>query len=226
MGSIIRPIAGEKIAIGTAYVGVIPDDDEIQLSDFVGAGITYTEIEGWLTKGAYGDSRQEVSEALINRQRLATTGGTTDGGNMQNVFLNIRDDAGQVACKAAVLTNNDYRVRVQSNDAPSARSSVVTMTIAGPGVVTWAAHGLEAGDQVKFTTTGALATGITAGTTYFVKEALTADTFTIAATAGGTAIRPHQPPARRRLRTFRPQRSTCATRGGSSSSRPNRVRTA
>jgi hypothetical protein len=68
-------------------------------------------------------------------------------------------------------------------------SATVTMTIATPGVVTWTAHGLAAGDAVKFTTTGALPTGITAGTTYYVISAgLTANTFRVSATVGGAAI--------------------------------------
>lgn len=68
-------------------------------------------------------------------------------------------------------------------------SSVVTMTIATPGVVTWAAHGRVAGSAIKFTTTGALPTGITAGTTYYVISAgLTANTFRVSASVGGAAI--------------------------------------
>jgi microcystin-dependent protein len=43
-----------------------------------------------------------------------------------------------------------------------------TMTIAAPGVVTMAAHGLVTGDQIYFTTTGALPTGVTANTLYYV----------------------------------------------------------
>ncbi len=68
-------------------------------------------------------------------------------------------------------------------------SSVITMTIATPGVVTWADHPFEAGDAVKFTTTGALPTGITAGTTYYIIAAgLTANAFRVSATVGGAAI--------------------------------------
>jgi hypothetical protein len=63
-------------------------------------------------------------------------------------------------------------------------SSVVTMTIAVPGVVSWAAHPFVAGDAVKFTTTGALPTGLTANTLVYVSSAgLTADTFRVADTA-------------------------------------------
>ncbi len=43
-----------------------------------------------------------------------------------------------------------------------------TMTIASPCVVTITNHGLRAGKGVVFSTTGALPTGVTAGTTYYV----------------------------------------------------------
>jgi len=65
--------------------------------------------------------------------------------------------------------------------------STVTMTIASPCVVSWTAHGLSNGDPVAFSTTGALPTGLTAGTVYYVVAAA-ADTFEVAATSGGTAI--------------------------------------
>lgn len=65
--------------------------------------------------------------------------------------------------------------------------SVVTIPLASPAVVNWAAHGLAAGAPILFTTTGALPTGLTAGTIYYVL-ADTADTFKVAATIGGTAI--------------------------------------
>jgi len=49
-------------------------------------------------------------------------------------------------------------------------SATITMTIATPGVVTWTAHGLWTGATIRFTTTGALPTGITANTVYFVTK--------------------------------------------------------
>lgn len=64
-----------------------------------------------------------------------------------------------------------------------------TITIASPGVVTKASHGLAAGDRVVFTTSGALPTGITAGTPYYViATGLTANDFQFSATSGGAAI--------------------------------------
>ena len=67
-------------------------------------------------------------------------------------------------------------------------TATVTMTIASPGVVTWTAHPLAVDDPVVFTTTGVLPTGLTAGVTYFVKTAPTANTFTVTDVVGGSAI--------------------------------------
>lgn len=66
--------------------------------------------------------------------------------------------------------------------------STVTITIAAPGVITWANHGLSVDDTIRFTTTGALPTGLSTGTTYYVKQVLSANTFTVASSAGGSAI--------------------------------------
>ncbi|HET8870421.1 MAG TPA: hypothetical protein VFM48_08250 [Aquabacterium sp.] len=65
--------------------------------------------------------------------------------------------------------------------------STVTITVAVPGVVSWTAHGLENGREVILSTTGALPTGLTAGTTYYVVSAST-NSFSLAATKGGAAI--------------------------------------
>jgi hypothetical protein len=73
----------------------------------------------------------------------------------------------------------------------SLQASVVTITIATPGVVTWfqGSHGMTGNEAIVFTTTGALPTGLTAGTTYYVlASGITATTFSVAATPGGTAI--------------------------------------
>lgn len=67
-------------------------------------------------------------------------------------------------------------------------SSTVTITIAAPGVITWTDHGLRVNDTIRFTTTGALPTGLAAGTTYYVKTVLSPNTFTVSASAGGAAI--------------------------------------
>lgn len=67
--------------------------------------------------------------------------------------------------------------------------SGVTVTIASPGVFTLNAHGLYVGQPISFTTSGALPTGLTAGTEYFVISAgLTANAFEVSTSAGGAAV--------------------------------------
>jgi len=66
-------------------------------------------------------------------------------------------------------------------------SAVVTITIASPGVVSLTAHGFAANQAVIFSTTGALPTGLTAGTVYYVRNPA-ANTFEVSATVGGASI--------------------------------------
>lgn len=71
----------------------------------------------------------------------------------------------------------------------SRTSATCTITIATPAVITKVAHGLVAGSQVTFSTTGALPTGLATTTVYYViSSGLTPDTFQISATDGGSAV--------------------------------------
>jgi len=68
-------------------------------------------------------------------------------------------------------------------------SATVTISIASPAVVSWTAHGQVAGNRIVFTTTGALPTGLTSGTPYYVISAgLTANSFEVSATVGGAVV--------------------------------------
>lgn len=74
------------------------------------------------------------------------------------------------------------------NDMLDTATATATISLASPAVVTATAHGLEADRRVQFRTTGTLLTPLTTSAVYYVKTVLTPDTFTIAATPGGTAI--------------------------------------
>jgi hypothetical protein len=64
-----------------------------------------------------------------------------------------------------------------------------TVTIASPAVFTLTAHKFTPGTVVYFATTGALPTGLTVGTAYYVITAgLTADAFEVSTTIGGSAV--------------------------------------
>lgn len=90
-----------------------------------------------------------------------------------------------LACDGALVSRATYSALW----AVLHREATVTISIATPAVISWTAHGLVAGDFVRFYTTGALPTGLTANTTYWVIAAgLTADAFRVSATEGGAAI--------------------------------------
>lgn len=65
-----------------------------------------------------------------------------------------------------------------------ASENTVTITIASPGVITWRSHNLTSDSVVKFTTSGALPTGLATGTAYYVIP-VTANTFQVCTIAGG-----------------------------------------
>lgn len=62
-----------------------------------------------------------------------------------------------------------------------------TVTIASPGVVTFNSHGFENNDVVILQTTGALPTGLSVNTRYFVRNKA-ANTFELSTTSGGSSI--------------------------------------
>ncbi|MGA0540731.1 hypothetical protein [Neotabrizicola sp. VNH66] len=178
----INVIAGSKLFIG----GQVAYKSKVTVADF--SGQIWTEI-GPLTALAgvsveQGMATQEVINQAITQYRKTVKSFPM----MENAVLPDKADAGQIAFTTAAATCNPYAFKVEwSTDCES--SSVVTMTIASPGVITWNGHGLTAGTAVTFATTGALPTGIVAGTTYYVlSSGLATNSFQIAATPGGTAI--------------------------------------
>lgn len=177
--------AGSKLYIGAAFAAQLSGD--LEEADF--SGQTWTEIQPLETIGTLGDTASEITFDEVGNQRTRKLKGTRNAGNMDVVAGIDYADAGQIAVLAAEKTPHNYAFRLVFPDAPPVKSKTATISIAAPGVVSWAAHGLAAGTPVKFATTGALPTGLTAGTTYYVAASgLTSDEFSVAATPGGSAI--------------------------------------
>ncbi|RVD66409.1 hypothetical protein [Mesorhizobium sp. M7A.F.Ca.ET.027.03.2.1] len=177
-------VAGAAFYMGSAAMPR-PEADVVA-ADF--AAVDWTEVADWIQCGSFGDTRALISTDVINRKRTVKQKGTANAGQMQNNFAINSSDEGQLALRAAANDQSNYPFKIEWDDAPAARSFAATISIASPGVVTKVAHGLSVGAAVKIATTGALPTGLTAGTTYYVKTAPDADTFTLSTTPGGSTI--------------------------------------
>jgi microcystin-dependent protein len=86
--------------------------------------------------------------------------------------------AGWLLCDGSTVSRSTYAALFA---ALNPAVGTVTMTIATPAVVTKTAHGLQTGQMVYLTTTGALPTGLVANTAYFVIR-VDANTFNLATT--------------------------------------------
>ena len=181
MGQVF-PIAGSKLYIGNRVTG----KGTVTAADF--ASTVWTEIGGWASAGTIGDTQEVGEQSLINENRVRKFKTVKNAGTMENQFIPIALDAGQTLFREAIEDCQPWSFRIVWG-GDCAPESVVSISVAAPGVVTWANHGLLAGQPVIFTTTGALPTGLTAGTVYYVIAAgLTADAFSVAATPGGAGV--------------------------------------
>jgi microcystin-dependent protein len=114
-------------------------------------------------------------------QSSAASGGVVTGTILD--YGGITAPSGYLFCDGSAVSRTTYATLWSTLNA----SSTVTITIASPGVVTWTSHPLQNGDPIRLQTTGALPTGLTANTTYYVVSAA-ANTFSLATSRGGTAI--------------------------------------
>lgn len=179
----VYKVAGSRIYIGARVAG----KSEVSASDF--AGSPWTEVKGWATAAAIGDTQNFGTQTLISERRETPFKTTIASGSAEQSFIPIPNDPGQLLMKEAAETDSVYTIKIEWS-ADAALVDEVEITIASPGVFTVEnGHGLEAGAPVVFTTDGTLPTGITSGTTYYVLESgLTVTDFQVAATKGGTAI--------------------------------------
>jgi hypothetical protein len=108
-------------------------------------------------------------------------------------FSEYREDTFQATLNEVYVdvdVANEPTVNITSPTGTSA-GTTATITIASPAVVTNNAHGLAVGAPVYFTTTGALPTGLTVNTIYYVTNPAT-NTFNLSTTyanaVAGTTI--------------------------------------
>lgn len=179
----VFPVSGSKLYIGKRVTG----KGTVTAADF--AGTDWTEIGGWANAGAIGDTQEVGEQSLINEARVRKFKTQKNAGTFENSFVPMASDPGQILFKQAIEDCQPWSFKIEWG-GDCAPESVVEISVASPGVVTWNGHGLLAGQPVIFTNEdGALPTGLTAGTVYYVSATgLTENSFTVSATPGGAAI--------------------------------------
>lgn len=183
MSEQLYTIAGTRVFISSMPV---PAKGNTTLADF--ANTDWIEIGGLYNLGELGGEQAVNEFELINEEWTRKTKGGRNGGTMTNQFVPMALDPGQIKYLEAIEHCRPYQFKIERG-ADCTPESTVTITNADPAVVTWEAHGLFANQPVVFSTTGALPTGLTAGTVYYVlANGLTANAFSVSATEGGTPI--------------------------------------
>lgn len=178
----VYSMRGSQFFVGNPIV--IPPSDILIASDY--AGQDWLNAAGIQSMGSVGRTASTGTSGHLGS--FYTTNFKTEitGGQMQCTFRLSDSDPAILRMRAALLSCEHYAFRTVLS-AGCERVATVTISNAEPAVVTWAAHGLAAGSLVRFATTGALPTGLTAGTDYYVVNPAT-DSFSVAATVGGAAI--------------------------------------
>lgn len=141
-------------------------------------GLTVTPLAGYCSQNRTPTVRTRAFEfATAATYIVSISGGRLHNSNGDG-FVDTSTGRGLVTITSDVGT---------IGSAGFLTSGPATVTIASPGVWTRAGHGFVANRPVRLTTTGALPTGFTAGTVYYVRSPST-DTFQLSATPGGAAI--------------------------------------
>lgn len=103
----LYPIAGSKIFIGAA----VEAKGTVDATDFTDA--VWVEIGGWANAGELGDTQEIGEQALINERRMRKFKSILNAGNMENQFVPMPNDPGQIAFKEAIESCQPYQFKIE-----------------------------------------------------------------------------------------------------------------
>jgi len=125
----------------------------------------------------------KITDANVTNAKLAADA-VTPTGSIIAYSAPVGAPTSWLACDGSAVSRTTYST-LFTVLCPSI--GTFTTTIASPAVITQTAHGLLEANAVYLTTTGALPTGLSANTRYFVKY-LTVNTYNLSLTQGGANI--------------------------------------
>lgn len=176
--------------VGVSYAFIHEKNYAVKV---LGTAQTFTKAQRGAFTALADASTVALNLSLSNQFDLVLEGNRTLGvpSNVvagQQGIINIYQDAtgsrtlayswiyGWAGGAAGVLSTPGCSRDMLAYSVDGFKTGAVTMTIATPCVATLAAHGLHSGHKCQMTTTGALATGLAAATTYYL-HVIDANTF-------------------------------------------------
>lgn len=105
-------VVKSKVSLGTS--GANPQTD------------TYTAISGVTNIGEFGDEVEIIKIPTIDTGRAAKLKGTVDAGTFELEVAREMGDAGQIALRAAALSDAEFNLKIEANDKASGAGSKPT----------------------------------------------------------------------------------------------------
>ncbi len=166
---------------------------DLPISDDVSTALAGKSDTGHTHSGVYQPASANLDEYAAVNPTTAGLALLDDADNaaqrttlgLGTMAVEAATDYAKVSATADMEMNNRKITEIKT--ASFASAATVTVTIASPGVMTWAGHNFASNDTIVLSTSGALPTGLSANKIYFVRNP-TADTFELSATSGGASI--------------------------------------
>ena len=171
-------------AITSAKIGT----GEVKTSNILDNNVTFAKlptISNNTVLGNISGSTGAVAEVTLSALALALLSGSTALVPTGSIlpYAITKAPSGYLICDGSAVSRTTYSSLFNVLN-PSLNVTFNT----GTNAVVWAAHPFVVNDRVVFTTTGSLPSGITAGTTYYVKTVNDVNSFTLSSSPGGSVL--------------------------------------
>jgi hypothetical protein len=121
--------AGKKL-----YICTTPQPDDLDQSDY--EALTWVQINGVGSHGEVGTSTNILTYDTWDTDVAQKAKGISNAGDPTIELARDPDDAGQIALRAAALTNFNYAFKIEGNDAPTSEVGATPTIIYNRGLVT------------------------------------------------------------------------------------------
>jgi hypothetical protein len=123
---------------GKLFICTTPQPTDLDATAY--AGLTWVQIKGVGNHGETGSKTNILNYNTWDTDVIQKGKGTTDAGSPSIEVGRLATDAGQVALRAAALTNYNYAFKIERNDKPNTNVGSKPTTIYNRGLVTGPTH--------------------------------------------------------------------------------------